>query len=214
MLRPYLILNPNVIHELWVKIKTKHYQHNTVYLLYEKLWSIIDIYIFFSTCFIPTNESFFFTKFIHLWCMINNSFFWLIALKVSSYGMSPQGKSNKEKYFNRHLCNIIVSDESQISFLHNGNRTFFISFENVQKTNQNFILEKKNFSWKEIDKESSKFFIQSETVITLLASSTHGIGCPSGNCTLLSKSCFHFETASKVDCLVTSKTIKQPTASL
>lgn len=52
------------------------------------------------------------------------------------------------------------------------------------------------------------------TLLTLLASNTHGILEPSGNVTFESKSFFHLTTASNVDALVTSKTIKHPTASL
>jgi len=40
------------------------------------------------------------------------------------------------------------------------------------------------------------------------------MGLPSGNCTLVSRSFFHLATASNVDCRVTSKTIRHPTASL
>ena len=49
---------------------------------------------------------------------------------------------------------------------------------------------------------------------TLFAKSTTGIGDPLGSRTLLSKSFFHFCTASNVDALVTSNTRKAPTASL
>ncbi len=58
------------------------------------------------------------------------------------------------------------------------------------------------------------FDISHPIELTLFANKTHGTGFPSGNCTLLSKSVFHLVTASKVDPLVTSKTMKHPTASL
>lgn len=48
----------------------------------------------------------------------------------------------------------------------------------------------------------------------LLASSTDGMGLPLASFTLLSRSCFHLETASNVEPLVTSNTTKAPTASL
>lgn len=48
----------------------------------------------------------------------------------------------------------------------------------------------------------------------LLASSTDGMGLPLASFTLLSRSCFHLDTASKVEPLVTSNTTKAPTASL
>jgi len=49
---------------------------------------------------------------------------------------------------------------------------------------------------------------------TLFASRTHGIRVPSGNETFESRSFFHRSTASYVDGLVMSKTMKHPTASL
>lgn len=50
--------------------------------------------------------------------------------------------------------------------------------------------------------------------LTLLASSTAGIGFPFGSSTLLSRSVFHIWTASNVDMRVTSNTTNAPTASL
>ena len=57
-------------------------------------------------------------------------------------------------------------------------------------------------------------YVQMCLVHTLLARRTHGIGDPSGSCTLVSRSCFHLATDSNVLLLVTSKTMNAPTASL
>ena len=59
-----------------------------------------------------------------------------------------------------------------------------------------------------------EWLVTQYNIITLLASSTAGMGWPLGNKTLLSRSDFHICTASNVDNLVTSKTTKAPTASL
>lgn len=51
-------------------------------------------------------------------------------------------------------------------------------------------------------------------IITLFAKRRHGIGSPSAIQILLSRSCFHFKTALKLDGAVTSNTRNAPTASL
>ncbi len=58
------------------------------------------------------------------------------------------------------------------------------------------------------------FDISHPIELTLFANKTHGTEFPLGNFTLLSNSVFHLVTASKVDPVVTSKTMKQPTACL
>jgi len=56
------------------------------------------------------------------------------------------------------------------------------------------------------------FILNKQSVFTLLAMSTHGIGLISGNLTLLSKSFFSSVAPSNVEPLDTSNRIKQPTA--
>jgi hypothetical protein len=65
-----------------------------------------------------------------------------------------------------------------------------------------------------LEKFSIIQYITLNDQLTLFAKSTAGIGEPFGRKTLLSKSLFHFSTASYVVARVTSNTTNAPTASL